>query len=144
MCHAEHERPHRLILGESPTGLHGAPKTLLVSEIKARIPRVWLKSANFHHAKHAGMKCAECHGGAGTSEKHNDLLFGTLRAVGQAQVIELRAKCAECHRESPAGSVANATQARFDCAQCHYYHGGERPRHGSGAPFRVRTPNPDP
>jgi hypothetical protein len=65
------------------------------------IPERWLPDANFSHAAHAGIACAQCHD-AVQSRETADI------------ILPPRETCAQCH--SPRGGVANS------CAECHTYH----------------------
>ena len=61
----------------------------------------WITRSNFNHARHAGMKCDDCHH-ASQSRETSDIL------------MPAKAKCVTCH--SPAGKVA------AECITCHKYH----------------------
>jgi hypothetical protein len=62
----------------------------------------WMPQANFNHAKHASVKCDDCHH-AMQSRNTSDILMPT------------KANCLTCH--SPAGKVT------AECITCHTYHG---------------------
>jgi hypothetical protein len=61
----------------------------------------WMPQAHFNHAKHASVKCEECHN-ARQSRETSDVL------------MPAKANCVVCH--SPKGKVAS------DCITCHNYH----------------------
>ena len=61
----------------------------------------WMSQAHFNHAKHASVKCDDCHH-AMQSRDTSDILMPT------------KANCVTCH--SPAGKVA------AECTTCHSYH----------------------
>ncbi len=61
----------------------------------------WLPEANFSHAAHANIACAQCHD-AVHSQDNADIL------------LPPKETCAQCH--SPRGGVASS------CAECHIYH----------------------
>jgi hypothetical protein len=61
----------------------------------------WMPQANFNHAKHASMKCDDCHH-AMQSRNTSDALMPT------------KANCVTCH--SPAGKIV------AECITCHTYH----------------------
>lgn len=61
----------------------------------------WLPNANFSHAAHANIACAECHDAIHSREMADIIL-------------PPKETCAQCH--SPRGGVANS------CAECHTYH----------------------
>jgi hypothetical protein len=81
---------------EVKTGTGGGPvvtKPILVDR--------WMPQANFNHAKHASVKCDDCHH-ATQSRETVDVL------------MPAKANCVTCH--SPKGKVAS------DCITCHAYH----------------------
>jgi hypothetical protein len=61
----------------------------------------WLPRAEFNHAKHSAVSCAQCHQ-AGTSKDTGDIILPT------------KSSCVTCH--SSAGGVSDS------CATCHSYH----------------------
>ena len=61
----------------------------------------WMPQANFNHAKHASVKCDDCHH-AMQSRNTSDIL------------MPIKANCVTCH--SPAGKVV------AECITCHTYH----------------------
>jgi hypothetical protein len=61
----------------------------------------WMPQAHFNHAKHASVKCDECHN-ARPSRETSDVL------------MPAKANCVVCH--SPKGKVAS------ECITCHTYH----------------------
>ena len=65
------------------------------------MPERWLGQANFNHAKHAGISCAQCHDAVHSKDTADILL-------------PPKETCAVCH--SPRGGVADS------CATCHTYH----------------------
>jgi hypothetical protein len=66
----------------------------------------WMPQAKFDHAKHAGVKCDDCHH-ATQSHETFDVLMPT------------KANCVTCH--SPAGKVVT------ECTTCHTYHAPPSP-----------------
>jgi hypothetical protein len=81
---------------EVKTGSGGGPvvtKPILVDR--------WMPQAHFNHAKHASVKCDDCHHATQSRE--------TTEALMPA-----KASCVTCH--SPKGKVAS------DCITCHDYH----------------------
>jgi uncharacterized paraquat-inducible protein A len=81
---------------EVKTAAGGAPvvtKPILVDR--------WMPQAHFNHAKHASVKCDDCHH-ASQSRDTADVLMPS------------KASCITCH--SPQGRVAS------DCITCHNYH----------------------
>jgi hypothetical protein len=90
----------------------------------AKIPQVWFKHAKFDHTAHRAITCLECHAGAPESQMSSDVLLPGIQT------------CLKCH--APAGHVGAAPVggARFDCVECHRFHGGDDPLHGKGAAAR--------
>jgi mono/diheme cytochrome c family protein len=81
---------------EVKTAAGGAPvvtKPILVDR--------WMPQANFNHAKHASVKCDECHH-ASRSRETSEVL------------MPAKANCVTCH--SPKGKVVS------ECITCHTYH----------------------
>ncbi len=94
---------------DPPSG--GEPR--LVPVLPARIPQVWLQHARFDHTAHRAMECRKCHEPAYTSKNSQDVM------------IVNRDKCLECH--SPLSADGKRGGARFDCVECHRYHGADHP-----------------
>lgn len=93
------------------------------------IPKVWLPKARFNHGPHRGFDCRLCHQGAFPAE-HTGLLKAETAAEGtspldhQQVMIAGRDSCVACH--APPGLDATGAMiggARFDCVECHGYHG---------------------
>jgi hypothetical protein len=97
------------------------------------VKEVWFEHARFDHAAHRAVDCKLCHenaypGGPKPSTQNTDLLLPGIET------------CLKCH--SPSASEAGQSRggARFDCAECHRYHGGDHAA-GIGAAGRgVHTP----
>jgi hypothetical protein len=90
------------------------------------IKPIWLEHARFDHATHRALACAECHKNATSSLTSDDVLL----APGIAT-------CLECHgpaRTSPSGTPRGGASSA--CTECHWYHGGDHPVRGRGAPPR--------
>jgi hypothetical protein len=85
--------------------------------VPTKVPTAWFRHANFNHAPHRAVRCAECHGQAEISTNHKDVL------------ISDRDTCIQCHVPTTKNGGAGA---RFDCTECHSYHnagqGGQRVR----------------
>jgi hypothetical protein len=101
----------------------------LSAVLPAQIPQVWLKHAMFDHAAHRAVSCRECHAAAypdapESSETSEDVLIPGLE------------NCRQCHgrRTKRAGQVTGGAQ--FDCVECHRYHAGDAPFHGTGTVVR--------
>ena len=75
------------------------------------LPSSFMPSVRFSHGSHqvAGVACRDCHAGAATSRKAEDLL------------IPGRDACLPCHAGPAAGRLRPAT----GCVTCHTYHGAK-------------------
>jgi Cytochrome c7 and related cytochrome c len=96
------------------------------------VPRVWFKHALFNHAAHRAVNCRSCHPGAfaidvegkpnpNASATHKDVLVPGVQ------------NCLECHGPQTWNDGKLRGGARFNCTECHRYHGGDDPFHGFGA-----------
>lgn len=85
---------------------------------RAAIPSLWFEQARFDHTAHRAVDCRECHSQAEISTSKCDVMLPGI------------ANCLNCH--SPRHQVGGQTRggARFDCAECHRYHGGDQRLHG--------------
>jgi predicted CXXCH cytochrome family protein len=98
------------------------------------VPTVWLKHARFAHSSHRAMQCFDCH-----AAKHFAWSKETkFTQLGQPPMIPNREMCAKCHGPTTDRGV---TGARFDCVECHRYHGGDLGPHGIGAAQRGVPPD---
>lgn len=70
-----------------------------------RVSGAWYVEANFTHAKHATMKCEDCHKNAAQSRASSDLLIPGIES------------CRECHGGTHADKKVQST-----CIDCHDYH----------------------
>ena len=84
----------------------------------------WLEQAKFNHTAHRMKDCETCHTFDFPKQLPTDP--AVIRASDSAEnLIPKRQVCLECHRPA-AGSGSNAKGgARFDCIECHQYHGAE-------------------
>lgn len=95
--------------------------------LPANVPRTWFRHAKFDHRAHRHVECRSCHAVAFAFEQHDKPQFikpapNGLPARDNEQVmIAGLENCATCH--APAHD--NTGGARFDCAECHKYHGGD-------------------
>jgi hypothetical protein len=74
-----------------------------------RVSGAWYVEAKFPHARHATMRCEDCHADAPKSSRASDLL---IPGIGN---------CRECH----AGAHADA-KVQSTCIDCHDYHRDEK------------------
>jgi len=82
--------------------------------VKTAVPAVWFRSAKFNHTAHRSMQCRDCHAGAyadspAASTHSSDVMIPGI------------ANCVQCHGPPS----AQAGGARYDCTECHRYHGRE-------------------
>ncbi len=133
---------------------------------QAQIPQVWLQLARFDHSKHRDVKCSECHPAAfpqpaaqqlyeqkltdrkkwqAANTDKKDEITQTVKQLGQlvadtssAVMVPNIDNCLRCHAPRDADKPAGG--ARFDCAECHRYHGGELQPHGPGHQLRGVEP----
>jgi hypothetical protein len=92
------------------------------------IPEAWLRHARFDHAAHRAISCIDCH----VEAKAQGPVDGDIPRDNEKVLIPKLDKCVECH----APRTATGGGARYDCAECHRYHAGDRLPHGKGAPER--------
>jgi hypothetical protein len=95
---------------------------------------VWLEKARFDHSAHRSWSCRECHAGAyPPAVPPADVLASSPLDHGQV-LIAGKESCLGCHapRQRDAVSGREFGGARFDCVECHGYHG-----HGHLSPLPV-------
>ena len=85
------------------------------------VPEVWMPHARFSHRAHRAVRCQECHASADASDKNTDVLLPAM------------ADCLKCHSPTNHAGSARLGGARFDCVECHRYHGGDVPMHNVGS-----------
>src|SRR5262245_28187585 len=109
--------------------------------LPANIPAAWCAHARFDHSAHRHVECRACHAGAYSFEERSKprmiapvrgaLPPGLAAAHDDSQVmIAGLESCIACHAPGRGGQGG----ARFDCAECHHYHGGEQASPRSGHP----------
>lgn len=109
---------------ERPPGCRG-------SRSPTRVPDIWLKKARFDHGPHRSFDCRECHAAAYPDEPADGEREG-MPAVpigspldNSVVMIAGRESCTACH--APAAHDPTTGKpvggARFDCVECHGYHG---------------------
>ena len=93
-----------------------------------RVPAVWLRKAKFNHQVHRASDCRECHDAAYPNQIAD--IGGSLFPVGspldnQQVMIAGRHSCVRCHGPSKFDSATGTMigGVRFDCVECHGYHG---------------------
>ncbi len=72
-----------------------------------KIPRKWMKLADFNHEKHLTMKCSECHK-VEKSEEGSDVLLPKIKV------------CRDCH-----GGGSETKRLASSCVDCHGFHTGD-------------------
>jgi predicted CXXCH cytochrome family protein len=105
----------------------------------ADIPRIWYKNARFDHTPHRAVSCRECHSRAYASSENGE---PNPRASHDKDDVLLPgiATCQKCHAPAHGTDSTRVGGARFDCVECHRYHGGDRPLHGPGGVVRALAP----
>ena len=105
------------------------------------VPRVWLKHARFDHSAHRATghqdgksNCRDCHLSGSLDDtppawaeniEDASVAPATSMLDHREVLIPGMSKCLECH--GPATNEDNKSRggARFDCAECHWYHAGQ-------------------
>lgn len=97
----------------------------------SRVPDIWLTKARFDHGPHRSFDCRECHAAAYPDEPADGEGEGMTSApIGSpldnsVVMIAGRESCTACH--APAAHDPTTGKpvggARFDCVECHGYHG---------------------
>lgn len=93
------------------------------------VPDVWLVKARFSHVPHRGFDCRDCHAAAypaAMTTPGDPSVAGFLASPldNDRVMIAGRESCTACH--APAGFDASGKTVggvRFDCVECHGYHG---------------------
>ncbi len=99
-----------------------------------QVPRRWYQHARFDHAAHRASRCEECHVAPGEAAA-NYLASGWKPGEREPALdhhdllIPQRSVCLRCHNDRPPEGLRGS--ARFDCVECHDYHGGD---HGTQRP----------
>lgn len=87
------------------------------------VPDVWLTKARFTHHAHQAYSCRECHAAAYPDDSGSPPVGSPLD--NPLVMISGRDSCTACH--APAGTDPHTGKpiggARFDCVECHGYHG---------------------
>lgn len=96
--------------------------------VPTNVPDVWLKKARFDHQPHRAYDCRDCHAAAypGPVEDAAAVLAaGGSPLDNPVVMIAGRESCTDCHAPSrwDAAKQSWVGGARFDCVECHGYHG---------------------
>ncbi len=113
------------VLDDVPTRARVAP---------VRVPQRWYQHARFDHSAHRATRCEECHAPSGQGAVN---YLATTWKPGEREptldhhdlLIPQRSVCLQCHNDRPPQGLRGG--ARFDCVECHDYHGGD---HGTQRP----------
>ena len=118
-------------------GVNAAPAWFEVSP--TRVPDIWLKKARFDHGPHRAYDCRECHASAYPDEQSDAVAGGGSPLDNGLVMISGRESCTVCHAPATHDPATGLTRggARFDCVECHGYHGL-----GPHAPGPARGPAP--
>ena len=99
-----------------------------------RVPTIWLTKSRFDHRPHRSFDCRECHAAAAPEESgeagDGGVSLSATLPVGSpldnaAVMIAGRESCTACHAPAAHDPVTGKPigGARFDCVECHGYHG---------------------
>lgn len=100
--------------------------------LPANVPQTWFRHAKFDHGAHRHVECRACHAEAFAFEQRDkpqhispaanaSAAGGDLARDNELVMIAGLESCVKCH----APAQGNIGGARFDCAECHKYHGGD-------------------
>jgi hypothetical protein len=98
-----------------------------------RVPARWFEHARFDHFAHRAVDCQQCHvlparPVEGSALDHAAVLIPGLET------------CARCHSPGRIEQGVALGGARFDCVECHFYHGREGATVASHAQVGAREP----
>jgi hypothetical protein len=96
--------------------------------LPSRVPDVWLSKARFDHHPHRAYDCRLCHAAAYPDDPAADGTHTTSYGSpldNSVVMIAGRESCTQCHAPSRFDAATKTTVggARFDCVECHGYHG---------------------
>ena len=107
--------------------LNGPPTEVPV--VRTNVPAVWFQSAKFAHSAHRAITCKACHPAAYEYETWQPT--NKESALDHtAMMIPALKTCVECHAPRQTDGRGGA---RFDCVECHRYHGVDFPNAGVGS-----------
>lgn len=92
--------------------------------LPSKIPEVWLNLGRFDHAAHRQTACGDCHAGALAALPASILKPTDLLDHDEVFIPGIK-NCVTCH--APPAEVIGTSAARFDCVECHRYHGRVMP-----------------
>ena len=125
-CHVLDDKPLMVAApGESPEGKNILEPWFNVEP--TRVPQVWMPESRFDHLPHRGLSCRECHADAYPSAVAAER--GSLD--NKKVMLPQRETCVKCHAPLTEAGTAGA---RFDCVECHAYHGFDHPLGGAASP----------
>jgi predicted CXXCH cytochrome family protein len=84
------------------------------------VPAVWLQRAKFAHAPHRGVSCKTCHEDAYPEDVYRPKPGASLLDDDRVLMPKLDV-CVKCH--APRNGELGG--ARFDCVECHRFHGAD-------------------
>jgi hypothetical protein len=94
-----------------------------------QVPDIWLKKSRFDHRPHRAYDCRECHAAAypdepATGAPGDTGVTGSPLDNGLVMIAGLES-CKACHAPAARDHATGRTVggARFDCVECHGYHG---------------------
>jgi hypothetical protein len=99
------------------------------------VPKLWYQNAIFDHTAHRAVSCRDCHASAYPLDAEGAPNLDASRRSSDVLLPGI-ATCRHCHAPARGSNGARVGGARFDCVECHRYHGGDAPLHGKGATIR--------
>jgi hypothetical protein len=96
------------------------------------VKAVWLEHAVFDHTAHRQLDCRSCHANA-AAQDIDGCLNPHASTTARDVLLPGISTCLECH--APRQGFKGG--ARFDCIECHRYHGGDYPLSGRGSTMRA-------
>jgi hypothetical protein len=133
-CHELRDAPLDAAASLLPAAAHAAGARQSWFDVAAtRVPDIWLTKARFDHGPHRSFNCRECHAAAypdtpdavdASGDATAGLPVGSPLDNGVVMIAG-RESCTACH--APAAHDPTTGKpiggARFDCVECHGYHG---------------------
>ncbi len=113
----------------------GDEQNLFLTVEPVKVPAVWFQHARFNHGPHLTYGCKSCH-----TRAYADADVQNPSTINSDVLIPDRDNCVQCHAPIRDITGTHNVAARFDCAECHRYHGGAHAFHRTknSAPQRNR------
>ncbi len=127
-CHQLEEAPLAAAGSLLPASTAAAREAVWFRVAPTQVPGVWLGKARFNHQAHRSFSCQQCHAAADPASATGTAPAGLPEGGPldhQMVMIAGRESCVVCHaptQPAPHGEPIRGG-ARFDCVECHGYHG---------------------